>query len=55
MTKVVFSIENYSSKITAQIWQYIENHVLAGASELKLTILDDWDMSNGFMTTWVTP
>ena len=22
---------------------------------LKPTILDVWDMSNGFMTTWVTP
>ena len=23
--------------------------------QLKLTILDVWDMPNGFMTNWVTP
>ena len=23
--------------------------------KLKLTILDIWDMPNGFMTNWVTP
>ena len=23
--------------------------------QLKLTILDIWDMQNGFMTHWITP
>ena len=24
-------------------------------SKLKLAILDDWDMTNDFMSNWVTP
>ena len=27
----------------------------SGIFQLKLTILNDWDMRNGFITNWVTP